>query len=85
MAHGGLGVGEAVRVGHNLQEDVHLVQDGLEGRIACIIVHDLVGGVEMQKSVQKVPELKLQRKVKKVKDQERMEAPSWRTRCRWPG
>lgn len=47
MTHAGLGVGKAVRVGHNLQEDVHLVQDGREGRVTSIISHDLVRGLEM--------------------------------------
>lgn len=43
-------------------------------------------GLEMQPSLQQVLKgQKLQGKVKKVKNQEKMEAPSWRTRCRWPG
>lgn len=41
MTHSAVGVGEAVRVGHNLQEDVHLVQDGGEGGVTSVISHDL--------------------------------------------
>lgn len=32
----------AIRVGRNLQEDVHVVQDGGEGRVISIICHNLV-------------------------------------------
>lgn len=36
-----MGVVVAIRVGHNLQEDVHLVEDGGESRVTAIISHDL--------------------------------------------
>lgn len=41
MTHVVVGVVEAVGVGHNLQEDVHLVQDGSEGGVFPIIGHNL--------------------------------------------
>ena len=36
-------VGEviAIRVGHNLQEDVHIVEDGGESRVTAVISHNL--------------------------------------------
>lgn len=36
-----VGVVEAIGVGHNLQEDVHLVQDGSESGIFPVIGHNL--------------------------------------------
>lgn len=38
-----MGVVEAIGVGHDLQEDVHLVEDGGESRVFAIISHDLEG------------------------------------------
>lgn len=63
MTHAAVGVGEAVRVGHNLQVDVHPVQDGSEDGVTSVISHDLLRDVEeTQQSVQQVHEQKLKRK-----------------------
>lgn len=45
----GVGVVEAIRVGHNLQEDVHLAQDGSESRVFPVICHNL-GRCDSQRS-----------------------------------
>lgn len=45
MTHAGVGVIEAVRVGHNLQEDVHLVEDGGESGVTSVISHNLLKAV----------------------------------------
>lgn len=45
MTHAVVGVGEAVRVGHNLQEDVHPVQDGGESGVTSVISHNLLRDV----------------------------------------
>lgn len=65
MTDAGVGVGKAVRVGHNLQEDIHLVQDGGEGGVMSVISHNLVRGLEKQQSVQPILEQQLQGKLKK--------------------
>lgn len=36
-----MGVVVAIGVGHNLQEDVHLVQDGGEGGVTSVVGHNL--------------------------------------------
>lgn len=41
VTHVVVGVVEAVGVGYDLQEDVHLVQDGSERRIFPVIAHNL--------------------------------------------
>lgn len=41
MTHIGVGVVEAIRVGYNLQEDVHPVEDGSESGVFPIISHNL--------------------------------------------
>ena len=37
----GVSVGETIRVSHNLQEDVHLVEDGREDLVLPIRIHNL--------------------------------------------
>lgn len=39
-----MGVGKTIRVGDNLQEDVHVVKNGCEGGVLAIVFGDLVGG-----------------------------------------
>lgn len=41
MSYVGVGVVETIRVGHNLQEDVHFVEDGGESRVFSKICHNL--------------------------------------------
>lgn len=45
MTHTGVAVIEAVRVGHNLQEDVHLVEDGGKSGVTSIISHNLLKAI----------------------------------------
>lgn len=42
MTHSGVGVVEAIGVSHNLQEDVHLVEDGSESGVTSVIGHNLL-------------------------------------------
>lgn len=85
MTYAGLGVGEAVRVGHNLQEDIHLVQDGGEGRVTAIIIHNLIGGRRCNSQCDRLLSWNCRGRWRKWRIKKKMEAPSWRTRCRWPG
>lgn len=39
-----VGVGKAIRVGDNLQKDVHAVKNGCESEVLAIVFRDLVGG-----------------------------------------
>lgn len=42
MTNAGVGELKAIRVGHNLQEDVHLVEDGSQSWVGAIICHNLL-------------------------------------------
>lgn len=42
LTHGGMGVLVSIRVGHNLQEDVHVVEDGSDSGVSSIVSHNLM-------------------------------------------
>lgn len=44
-----VGEGKTIRVGDNLQEDVHFVKNGGESRVLAIVLCDLVGVLEAER------------------------------------
>lgn len=80
MTHPGVGVVVAVRVGHNLQEDVHLVEDGGESGVTPVLGHNLLGengkGTTFSAAGLRPGAAETEKTT--------IKAPFWRTRCHWP-